>query len=98
MNSSELHDQVEHLARELTALMNERAHRHLTCVHVTCPPGVQPRQVKVLLARRLAESGIDFVDVYPHEEPGPLRLLAAYVQPAPGQPEVEAIGPGGTTS
>jgi len=93
MDRVDIQHQVEVLARELTALMLRRPHHHLTSLHVSCPAEIRAQDLKRLVSRRLAECGIDFVDVYMVEEGGPVRMVAAYVEPGPGQREVELVLP-----
>ncbi len=81
---ADLDRQVDHLAREIRALVGDAKTRQLTAVHVSCPEGVSPGELKGQITASLAEYGLDFVDVRPRPEPGPVRLLAAYVSPRSG--------------
>ena len=76
---AELDRQVDHLAREIRALVGNVKTRQLSAIHVSCPEGVSPGALKGQITASLAEYGLDFVDVRAQPAPGPVRLLAAYV-------------------
>ena len=86
MDRVDIENQVEVLARELTAMMLRRPHHHLTSLHVSCPPEIQPQALKRLVAR-LTE--------YVLRTRRPLLATPEVFQDLVAQREVELIGPGG---
>lgn len=81
MEPASVEHQIEQLARQLTRMLLTRS-GHLISVHLTCPPELEGAQVKELLRAHLAESGIDFVDVWLRDERGPIQLLSATIEPS----------------
>lgn len=81
MDHASAEQQIDQLARQITRMLLDRP-GHLISVQVSHPPDLDGAEIKALLRAHLAESGIDFVDVWLRDEPGPIQLLSATIEPS----------------
>ena len=72
----DLEEQIDHVARAVTGLVRFRPGR-LVALVVAAPGGGSNEDLRIALERRLAEAGIDFVDIQVRRGTGPVHLESA---------------------
>ena len=77
----QVRDDIDYLAREVTIDVSRHPDRLLVALEVTLPWHMDgPRFIRSLQCR-LAESGLDFIDIVLRREVGPTRLISATYRP-----------------
>ena len=62
MSDIELRRQLDHLARRVCAMVDTQPGR-LVALHLRAPRGIDEMRVRSVLEPRLADSGLDFVEI-----------------------------------